>query len=76
MAIAKSNPALYDEDKQITVDELQRAADELQKTADSVASAAFESLWPLVIEATKLSKALRDKGIKVIAVYVVSGVNV
>ena len=73
MAIAKANQALDPSDNgdamtagelQRDADKLQRAADELQKTIESVVSAGLSKSHPVVIEATKLGKSLRDKGIK------------
>ena len=79
MAIAKANQTLdpSGNGNAITADVLQRAADELQKTVESVVSAGLPKSHPLVMEATKLGKGLRDKGTKtkVIAVYVDSVVE-
>ena len=74
LVVAKANHVLDPSDSgdAITADELQSTADELQKTVKSVVSAGYPKSHPRVRQATTLGKALRDKCIKVIAVYLVS----
>ena len=58
----------------ITADELESAADELQKSMASVVSGGLSKSHPLVAEATKVHKSLRDRVAKttVSAVDIVS----
>ena len=62
-AIAKANQALHlsDNGNGITADELESAADELQKSMELAVSGGLPKSHPLVAEATKLDKPLRDR---------------
>ena len=74
--ITKGNKALdlSDNGDGITADELESAADWLQKSMESVVSGGLSESHPLVAEATKVGKSLRDRvtKTKVSAVDVVS----